>query len=401
MREFVRQYLFKTLLVLIIVEIGVFAYLQKRNHRPVAVNDKTELYAGHSKEIAPLKNDIDKNEDELILFSFTQPVMGKVDSLNNRLTYSPNSGFHGLDSFAYTISDRKKESHKAYIIVDVKENLPPQTNSDLIESYPMSEIAMNVLGNDTDREGDSIFITDFTQPKNGEVKKRNGDLIYTTNSNKAEVDSFKYKLSDGFSESEYTSAVVRIKSKSDPLYPWLSNDFGGPAIAGSFKKVGHEYVMTASGADIWNEADNFRYTYQPFSGNGEIITQVKSIGNTQPWAKSGVMFRESLRPESKYAFAMLTAENGTTFQVRPETAERSSTPGRIPEKEAPTWLKLVRKNDIFTGYQSDDGKNWNLIASDSVHMVKNIYVGFALTSHNDDTLCVTRFNVNETIIRRR
>ena len=53
-----------------------------------------------------LGNDSDLNEDTLIFASFTQPSNGTlVDNGNGTLTFTPNVGYAGRDSFTYTLSD--------------------------------------------------------------------------------------------------------------------------------------------------------------------------------------------------------------------------------------------------------------------------------------------------------
>jgi len=48
------------------------------------------------------------------------------------------------------------------------------------------------------------------------------------------------------------------------------------------------YTISGSGTDIWDFADGFHYLYQPWTGNGEIIARVNSVGNTDPWAKASL-----------------------------------------------------------------------------------------------------------------
>ncbi|MCG7522424.1 cadherin-like domain-containing protein, partial [Ruegeria sp. Ofav3-42] len=53
-----------------------------------------------------LVNDNDPNSDPLSLDSFTQPANGTIaDNGDGTLTYTPNTGYEGSDSFTYTITD--------------------------------------------------------------------------------------------------------------------------------------------------------------------------------------------------------------------------------------------------------------------------------------------------------
>ena len=52
--------------------------------------------------------------------------------------------------------------------------------------------------------------------------------------------------------------------------------------------------IAGSGADIWETADQFHFRFQSLSGDGEIVARVTSLANTHPWAKVGLMVRETL-----------------------------------------------------------------------------------------------------------
>ena len=76
-------------------------------------------------------------------------------------------------------------------------------------------------------------------------------------------------------------------------------------------------IMNAIGTDIWNNADEFRYAYKSLSGNGSMVVRVDSIVPSDPWAKAGIMIRESLAPGSTHAFVCVPAGNSISFQRRP------------------------------------------------------------------------------------
>ena len=79
--------------------------------------------------------------------------------------------------------------------------------------------------------------------------------------------------------------------------------------------------MNAIGTDIWNNADQFRFAYKTLTGDGTMVARVESIGNSNVWAKGGVMIRQSVQPGSVHAFMPITpggsgAGNGASFQHR-------------------------------------------------------------------------------------
>src|SRR5262249_37219360 len=131
--------------------------------------------------------------------------------------------------------------------------------------------------------------------------------------------------------------------------PWQHQDIGNVGSLGAASYAGGVLTITASGDDIWNNADAFHFAYQPFNGNGEIFCRVATVQNTDPWAKEGVMIRESLDAGSTHAFVCVTPGNGVAFQRRTATSGASEhTAG--PAVTAPYWVRLTRTNTTFTAW---------------------------------------------------
>jgi hypothetical protein len=183
---------------------------------------------------------------------------------------------------------------------------------------------------------------------------------------------------------------------------------GQPASVGSFTEgpIG-TYTITATGADIWNEADQFHFAYKTLTGVGSIQAQVLSVEQTNNWAKAGVMIRETLDPGSKFGAVYMTptntdgtATNGVRFQARTDTDASATSDSSIATTEqmdlvAPQWVKIER--DVagnIRGYYSSDGANWTPMAwnPQSVPMEQTVFIGLALTSHNNNAVCEAKFS---------
>ncbi|MFC1793179.1 LamG-like jellyroll fold domain-containing protein, partial [Planctomycetota bacterium] len=176
---------------------------------------------------------------------------------------------------------------------------------------------------------------------------------------------------------------------------------GYPTSTGSFIEapVG-TYTMTATGADIWNDADEFHYAFKMLTGVGSIEAKVLSIDNTDPWAKAGVMIRETLDVGSKFAAVYITPGNGCRFQARIGTAVDAISDTAVVSTEqtaitAPYWVKLER--DIagnIRGYYSSNGATWQPMTWNPqyIPMSSNVYVGLALTSHDNSTIGEAKFS---------
>jgi glucosylceramidase len=174
--------------------------------------------------------------------------------------------------------------------------------------------------------------------------------------------------------------------------PWVTADIGTVGLVGSATYGSGTFTVKGSGDDIWNTADAFRYAYQVVSGNCEIRARVVSMQNTDPWAKAGVMIRESAASGAVNAAVVLTPNNGVSFQVRANTGGGGTATvvggGTVT---APRWLRLVRApGSAFAGYYSSDGMNWTQIGANTpLSMSHSALIGLAVTAHNNAANCVS------------
>jgi len=195
-----------------------------------------------------------------------------------------------------------------------------------------------------------------------------------------------------YSEAELTLTYPRDWTEKDvnTLTIWFR---GNPS--GFVEEPAGTYTMTASGTDIWDTADEFRYAFKQLSGAGTISAQVLSVENTNGWAKAGVMIRETLEPGSKHAFMDITPGNGASFQVR-NTIDGTSFQMNLSGITAPHWVKLERDAaGYFSGYHSADGVTWQQIQDATpvlISMSQNVYIGLAVTSHNAGVTCKAEFS---------
>jgi len=158
-------------------------------------------------------------------------------------------------------------------------------------------------------------------------------------------------------------------------------------------------VLGAAGTDIWNAADEFRFAYKQLNGNGSIVAYVESVANTDPWAKGGVMIRETLDAGSTFAAVYATPGNGCRYQARLTTDVAAvsdtsvATAGQIA-MTTPYWVKIERVGNTFNGYYSTDGENWTAMSwnPQTIAMASNAYIGLALTSHATGVLGSAEFS---------
>ena len=151
-----------------------------------------------------------------------------------------------------------------------------------------------------------------------------------------------------------------------------SGSNGGPVRTGQGCQTGIPPVGPAGYA----VSDSFYFVRQPLAGNGSITVQITSLtgllpsttsngSDTRPglvpWAKAGVIIKESTQPGSAYAAMMVTADHGVRMQDD-YTSDTAGQPGAV-SAASPRWLRLTRSGDTITGYDSADGTHWTQVGT--------------------------------------
>ncbi len=242
---------------------------------------------------------------------------------------------------------------------------------------PVDETTAETVGN-YDIDNDVSIIAAVLQPDFTTV------LLTTT----ALAEGVVYTISvSGIADRSLAGNVIASPAAHVFSYDsWQNQDIGSVSAAGSMTHNSGIFTIEGSGADIWNNADEFHFVYRQFSGDGEIIARVVNVENTNAWAKAGVMFRDNLTAGSRHAMTVVTPGNGTSFQRR-TAAGGSSSSTSVGSASAPRWVRLVRSGSTFSAYHSGDGLSWSFIGEEVLDMPQRVYAGLAVTSHSDGALC--------------
>jgi ABC-type transport system involved in multi-copper enzyme maturation permease subunit len=143
--------------------------------------------------------------------------------------------------------------------------------------------------------------------------------------------------------------------------------------------TGHPYVATGPGGEA--VTDTFFFAGHPMTGNGRITARITSLTGAPlaPWAKAGLIIKQSLRQGSAYAAVMATGAHGVRMQYG-YTRDSPGLPGTVSAR-SPRWLRLSRSGDTITGYDSVSGTRWTRISTVRLAgMPATVQVGLFATS---------------------
>lgn len=172
------------------------------NRAPSAVNDSYTVDCSAPTTLNVLANDTDPDGDVLAITSVSAPGKGTAVVSAGKIVYTPNAAScaGATDSFSYSISDGKGGTSTATVSVTIKSsnNAPVAVNDVFIVPCKVNSV-LDVLANDSDKDGDPLTITSITQPSKASIAiGPNGKtLIYTPGASCFINDSFTYTISDG------------------------------------------------------------------------------------------------------------------------------------------------------------------------------------------------------------
>jgi hypothetical protein len=147
-------------------------------------------------------------------------------------------------------------------------------------------------------------------------------------------------------------------------------------------------------------SDQFYFVHQQLDGDGSITVRVTSLseqipllsGNAPgpadgptwqpgvvPWAKAGLIVKESTTQGSPYAAIMATSTHGVRMQY--DYTHDVAGSATTLSKAAPRWLRLTRSGDTLTGYESADGSIWTKVGAEKLTgLPSSVQIGLFVAS---------------------
>lgn len=218
-----------------------------------------------------------------------------------------------------------------------------------------------------------------------------GEFVDVTDGGDAGTIADSYTSGDSaLFEDDFNDSTV------DPSWRWADHD---AHVGTQYLQDGGELTISANGADVWNNIDEFAALYrEAVPGDFDARVRIISQQNTHAWAKAGIMVRNDMtQPGTSTGYSMIsvTPVNGFSFQWDSNNNgylnQNNSTGGAASPPDA--WVRLTRVGNIFTGYYSTDGVSWIQVSSQTINSANLAQdVGLFVTSHNSGTLCEVVFD---------
>jgi hypothetical protein len=230
-------------------------------------------------------------------------------------------------------------------------------------------------------------------------------------------------LTDSFTSSAAPATYTADFDAVQAAMPagWTSTDIGAPITAGTadYAPAAQSFYLDGAGADEFGANDQSHFVYQTLTADGSIVARVRFQTNSSPWAKAGLMIRQSTATGAPFVDALVTPDvspstpdfdgigcdaNGCLAPLPPVvplgygTREQASGshsatgPALTGFTDPNKWLKLVRSGSTFTSYESADGVAWTQIGVQTVPMTGPVDVGLFDTGHNVGQVSTAAFD---------
>ena len=173
-----------------------------------------------------LINDSDPDGDALALVSFSQPANGTlVQELDGNLTYTPNPGFSGPDSFTYTITDGTSQQDTAtvsWVVNDV-----PIALADQFTTLTDESLTGTITTTGSDLYGNEPVFELVNDVSDGMLNlNADGSFVYAPSPGYFGAVTFSYRLNDGIDVSDVAMVNIQVNASPVAVDDSLSVDAG-------------------------------------------------------------------------------------------------------------------------------------------------------------------------------
>ncbi|RNL95750.1 tandem-95 repeat protein, partial [Sinomicrobium pectinilyticum] len=200
----------------------------------MAVDDTASTIIEVPVTIEILANDTGGNApiDETTVAIVDMPADGavEVDAVTGEVTYTPDAGFEGVDTFTYTVNDTDGYTSNIALVTVTVDPAPtgPIANDDAVQVNPNSFIRIAVLDNDAEGSApiDPATVDVVSGPSNGSIAiNDDGTVDYIPEAGFVGQDSFEYTVEDTEGRLSNIAVVsIDVTSNSDLTISITVND---------------------------------------------------------------------------------------------------------------------------------------------------------------------------------
>jgi hypothetical protein len=242
------------------------------NDAPVASNQAVTTVQDTAVAVTLTGSDVDG--DGLTFTVATPPQHGNLSGTAPALTYTPDTGYFGNDSFTFTVSDGQATSAPGTVSITVQRfNHAPVADAQSVATSEDQPLAIILTGSDQD--GDPLTYRITVDPAFGSLSGSAPNLTYTPSANFNGLDSFQFVVNDGQVDSAPATVSITVAPVNDA-------PIANPQSVSTVQDTA--LAITLSGSDVDGDALTYWVTNSPtngtLSGTAPALTYTPNPGFT-------------------------------------------------------------------------------------------------------------------------
>ena len=199
------------------------------NQAPIPLDDYVEVRGGVPTLVDVLANDTDPDGDGLSLAGVSGPPDARLEAVGNMVRIDIDADRRGGFAFSYNVVDDVGNLSSATVTVRVvsptEPNRAPVARTDIVRTPEDKWIVVDVIGNDSDPDGDAIVVLFSSQPRNGTVQQiDHRTLLYSPDPGFSGTDSFEYVIEDVHGDQARGEVIIGVMRQSEVNRPPVAND---------------------------------------------------------------------------------------------------------------------------------------------------------------------------------
>ena len=169
----------------------------------------------------------DPDGDPLTAHITTDPAHGTLTGTTPEVTYTPDTGYYGADSFQFVMNDGTVNSVPATVSITIAHvNSPPAADDQSVTTDVDTPISIVLSGSDPD--GDPLTFHLTSSPDHGSLSGTPPNLLYTPDTGFSGTDNFNFVVNDGFTNSSPALVTILVVGSSYdlPFFDDFESDLG-------------------------------------------------------------------------------------------------------------------------------------------------------------------------------
>ncbi len=304
------------------------------NLAPQADDQSVTVSFNTPKAITLTASDPDNGPQALIYSIVSPPQHGTLTGTPPSVTYTPDTGYSGPDSFTFKADDGEADSNSATVSITVQ----LAHNRSPIELYAQSVTvafntpkAITLTAFDPDRGPQALTYSIVSAPQHGTLTGTPPGVTYTPDTGYSGPDSFTFKANDGEADSDPLTVSITVQAAGGGPGATFTDGDGYPELTGSpliSPVIANGPYWSYVEVTIPYDADTRYVRLEMYDFNtSTLLVQnwAQAVGASGGSVQATVSFPSSTPPDTYYFTFDLCSSNACSNPFKRTTYERTGT----------------------------------------------------------------------------